>query len=124
MKNPTTTHNSIKKGVLRYIKTAFGTRSDTFEKERDTLLARQGGLFQEPFVEPIIGYTSANKLADLTNKELPELSDNAIKAFKTLCGSSLFSEDLSLYSHQEEMLTKALSGKKLCDYHRHRIRKN
>lgn len=111
MKNPTATHNSIKKGVLRYIKTAFGTRSDTFEKERDTLLARQGGLFQEPFVEPIIGYTSANKLADLTNKELPELSDNAIKAFKTLCGSSLFSGDLSLYSHQEEMLTKALSGK-------------
>lgn len=111
MKNPTATHKSIKQGVIRYIQTAFGTRSETFEKERLELLEKQGGLFQEPFIEPVIGYTSADRLADLDRKALGGLPDDAANAFKTLCGSALFSGNYGLYSHQKEMLTKALLGK-------------
>lgn len=111
MNNPTSTHASIKSGVIRYIQTAFGTRSDTFEKERLSLLEKQGGLFQEPFIEPVIGYTSSDRLADLDAEALGGLPENAADAFKTLCGSALFSGDYGLYSHQKEMLTKALSGK-------------
>ena len=111
MKNPTATHTSIKQGVIRYIQTAFGTRSETFETERLALLEKQGGLFQEPFIEPVIGYKSSDRLADLKSDTLVGLPDNAAGAFKALCGSALFSGNYGLYSHQKEMLSKALSGK-------------
>jgi hypothetical protein len=111
MKNPTATHQSIKEGVIRYIQTAFGTRSESFEAERLSLLEKEGGLFQEPFIEPVIGYTSSERLADLDSSSLGDIPENSLNAFKALCGSALFSGEYGLYSHQKEMLEKALSGK-------------
>jgi DEAD/DEAH box helicase domain-containing protein len=111
MKDPAATFLELKHSVMRYIKTAFGTRSPSFEKERGELLERDGGLFQEPFIEPIFAYRSGKKLQDLDEENLPGLSPEGIHAFKQLCGAKLFSGGYPLFSHQQQMLQQSLNGK-------------
>ncbi len=111
MKNPTRTHSLIKDGVIRYIQTAFGTRSPSFEADRFELQNKEGGLFQEPLIEPIIGYSSGCRLEDLDRSTLVGLSEDAQEAFKGLCSATLFPEAYGLYQHQQEMLCNSLKGK-------------
>jgi DEAD/DEAH box helicase domain-containing protein len=111
MNDPVAAHTELKQSVIRYIKTAFGTRSSSFEAERDKLLGRDGGLFQEPYIEPIMAYRSGVKLQDLGDANLPGLSQAGIAAFKELCAAALFSDGYPLFSHQQRMLEKSLSGK-------------
>lgn len=111
MKDPAATFSELKHSVMRYIKTAFGTRSPSFEKEREELLKREGGLFQEPFIEPIFAYRSGKKLEDLDAQNLPGFSEEGVCAFKKLCGAKLFSGNYPLFSHQQRMLQQSLNGK-------------
>lgn len=111
MKNPAAAHNEFKQSVIKYIKTAFGTRSPSFEIEREQLLQRDGGLFQEPYIEPILSYKSGKKLSDLEEKNLPGLTQKGRQAFKAICGAKLFSGENPLYSHQQKMLESSLAGK-------------
>lgn len=114
MKNPVEAHSKLKDGVVRYIKTAFGTRSKSFESERLAMIEKHGGLFQEPIIEPIIGYSSGTKLVDLDEDSLPGLSEEARTAFKNLCSAALFKGGYGLYDHQLQMLKTALEGAKHC----------
>jgi Lhr-like helicase len=111
MKNPASAHNELKQSVIKYIKTAFGTRSPSFEIEREQLLQKDGGLFQEPYIEPILSYKSGNKLSELEEKNLPGLTQRGCQAFKAICGAKLFSGENPLYSHQQKMLQSSLAGK-------------
>lgn len=111
MTDPTAAHTELKRSVIRYIKTAFGTRSPSFEAEREELLDRDGGLFQEPYIEPILAYQSGEKLGNLAEKCLPGLTAEGVAAFKKICGAKLFSGDYPLFSHQQRMLQQSLSGK-------------
>jgi DEAD/DEAH box helicase domain-containing protein len=111
MNDPVASHSGLKQSVIRYIKTAFGTRSSSFEAERDELLGRNGGLFQEPYIEPILAYRSGANLQDLGTASLPGLSEAGIAAFKELCSATLFSGDYPLFAHQQRMLEKSLAGK-------------
>lgn len=111
MIDPATAHAELKRSVIRYIKTAFGTRSPSFEAEREQLLVRDGGLFQEPYIEPIISYRSGEKLEDLGEEFLPGLTANGATAFKEICRAKLFSNGYPLFSHQQRMLQQSLAGK-------------
>lgn len=111
MNDPISTHKSIKNGVLRYIQTAFGSRSESFNKERFELLNKPGGMFQEPLIEPVIGYSTGDTLESLDEETLIGLSERARYGFKQIVSASLFSGSYGLYEHQQEMLRAALSGK-------------
>lgn len=109
--NPITAFDSIKTGILDYIDTAFATSSPSLNAERRSKLQNDGseeGLFQVPFIEPILNYKSSRELRDV---ELPINADEPMKkAFFDLATAKLIG-DYSLYSHQEEMLQKSLEGK-------------
>jgi DEAD/DEAH box helicase domain-containing protein len=106
--DPITAFDSIKDGILRYVDTAFGTCSPSLNIERRALLEKPGGLFQEPYIEPLLNYKSTKKLEDI-NIDLGN-NEAAKEAFVDLAKSGLVG-DYELYSHQEEMLQKSLSGK-------------
>jgi Lhr-like helicase len=109
--NPITAFESIKTGILDYIDTAFATSSPSLNAERRSKLQNDGskeGLFQVPFIEPILNYESSRELRGV---ELPIDADEPMKkAFFDLALAGLIG-DYPLYSHQEEMLQKSLEGK-------------
>lgn len=111
MNDPVKAHADLSAGVIRYITTAFGTRSSSFERERLALLERSGGLFQEQFIEPIVSYKSSMKIADIPDSSFSGLSEDGVAAFKRLCQAGLFGGDYPLFSHQKEMLEASLGGK-------------
>ena len=111
MNDPIQAYAEFKSSVFRYIKTAFGTRSPSFEEERHQLLDRVGGVFQEMFIEPLVPYRGDITIDGLTTADLPGLTQSGQQAFKALCSANLFSGGNKLYVHQREMLTQALGTK-------------
>lgn len=111
MKDPIGSYATLQEGIKRYITSAFGTDSHSFEEERKQLLDQDGVLFQAPYVEPIPSYLSGKRLVDLDESDIPTLSSNGALAFKAIVKAGLFSGDFPLYSHQQNMLKKSLEGK-------------
>src|SRR5262245_14334974 len=100
MNDPIRVYIELKGAVIRYIETAFGTRSPSFERDRRQLLEADGGLFREPYIEPIEAYAFGKKLEDLDSSDLPGLSPDARTAFRRLCTANLFPSSHSLFKHQ------------------------
>lgn len=111
MKDPVYAYHSVRDAVIRYVETAFGTNSDSFENERRRLLEQEGNIFQDQFVEPLPEYQTGNKIEALGNTGLPKLTNEAADAFVSLMKAGLLSGGFPLYAHQEEMLKESLSGK-------------
>lgn len=111
MNDPIGSFQQLKDAAIRYIRTAFHTQSPSFEEERLRLLMEDGGLFQEPYIEPILTYKSGKWLKDLDASNLQGLTDDALAAFKALCGAKLFGGSYPLFSHQQQMLEQSLAGK-------------
>lgn len=111
MKDPIGAFETLQDGIKRYITSAFGTNSPTFEEDRKKLLNLSGVLFQMPYVEPIPSYKSGCTLAQLIDSDLPSLNDAGREAFKAIIGAGLFSGGHPLYLHQQTMLKKSLEGK-------------
>jgi hypothetical protein len=111
MKDPIGAYSTLQEGIKRYITSAFGTNSTSFEDERKQLLDQDGVLFQVPYVEPIPSYLSGKRLIELDEPDLPTLSPDGTRAFKAIVKSGLFSGEFPLYSHQQNMLKKSLEGK-------------
>ena len=101
----------MQESIKRYITSAFGTSSPTFEVERRSLLDSDGVLFQRTYVEPVHSYASGKALVDLGPDELTGLSSSGIAAFKDIVGAGLFSGSHPLYRHQQSMLANSLKGK-------------
>lgn len=110
MKDPIGAYITLQDGIKRYITSAFGTNSNSFEEERKQLLDQDGVLFQVPYIEPIPSYLSGKKLIDLEASDLPTLTTDGIQAFKAIVKAGLFSGEYPLYSHQQNMLKKSLEG--------------
>lgn len=111
MRDPIGAFDSIRDNFILYLKTAFGTRFPSLEKEREKLLQEPGVFYQEPWIEPIPKYkTSGKTISSLLNEDLPGLSDRNIDDFKSLVSCGLF-KDYNLHFHQAEMLKKVLQGK-------------
>lgn len=121
--NPIKAFEEIKEHYILYLKTAFGTRFksddpsiDSFEKEREALLNVDRVFYREPWIEPLPSYkTNGTHIKDLTNIQLPRMSNEQIKMFKEFVRKGLIDYDdkpffEGIYSHQENMLKKALEG--------------
>jgi DEAD/DEAH box helicase domain-containing protein len=111
MIDPIGAFDTIRDNFILYIKTAFGTRFPSIEEEREALLRKPQVLCQEPWIEPLPVYrTSGKTVQDLTGEDLPGLREQEIADFKSLVSCGLFS-DYELFTHQAEMLRKALCGR-------------
>ncbi|MBV7315428.1 DEAD/DEAH box helicase [Shewanella sp. NIFS-20-20] len=111
MKDPIGAFQTFQDGIKRYITSAFGTNSDSFEEDRKKLLDQDGVLFQVPYIEPITNYKSGKRLTQLEEEDLPSLNIKGREAFKAIVKAGLFKGDYPLYSHQQNMLKKSLEGK-------------
>jgi len=97
--------------LKRYVKSAFGTNSSSFEGERALLLDSPGVFFQDPYLEVLPEYKTSTTINELGNDDLPGLSSAARRAFAAIAGAGLMPEDAKLFVHQKRMLGAALAGK-------------
>lgn len=97
--------------LKRYVKSAFGTNSPSFEQERANLLDTPGVFFQDPYLELLPQYSTAKQLGALDAADLPGLSEEARRGFIALAGSGLMPPSAILYVHQQKMLRAALERK-------------
>ncbi|WP_297333840.1 DEAD/DEAH box helicase [Flavobacterium sp.] len=111
MKDPIGSFETIKENFIRYVKTAFGTKFESVEKERYDLLNYDKVLYRKPWIEPLPDYiSSGKKINDLTAEDLGNaLSEAEANTFKGLVNTGLVG-NFPLHSHQAEMLKQALLG--------------
>ena len=115
--NPVHAYKEIKDNFILYIKTAFGTRYESLEKEREELLRKDQVSSREPWIEPLPAYENIEvgndklRISTLRPSDLPGMSEEAQKLFKEFINKGLISGDYPIYWHQAEMLRKALCGK-------------
>src|SRR5437016_2720866 len=110
MNDPLGAFEQVRDNFLLYIKTAFSTRFPGIESERERLLRETKTFCQEPWIEPLPKYKTGKRLRDIGPKDLPSLDPTSLKDFQDLALCGLI-KDFPLYSHQIEMLQKALGGK-------------
>jgi DEAD/DEAH box helicase domain-containing protein len=101
----------LQMNLKRYIKSAFGTNSATFESDRAKLLDTHGVLFQDLYVELLPEYAKTGSLDQLLIREPMFAKERWPKAFSRIVSAGLFKPDASLYKHQAEMLKMSMSGR-------------
>lgn len=113
MRDPVGAFDTIKENFIRYIKTAFRTKFNGLEQERETLLNQDKVLYREPWVELLPEYKGIEKeFSDLEPSDIGGvMTDDELQFFKGLVGQGLFPSFGKLYSHQAAMLEKSLAGK-------------
>lgn len=115
--NPIYAYKEIKDNFLLYVKTAFGTRYESIEKEREELLRKDQVASREPWIEPLPAYQNVERedgklrISTLTANDLPGMNERARELYKEFIVRGLVQGDYPIYSHQAEMLHKALEGK-------------
>ena len=115
--NPIYAYKEIKDNFLLYIKTAFGTRYESVEREREELLRTDQVASREPWIEPLPAYENIDmgngeklRISTLRPSDLPGMTWEAQQLFKEFINKGLVSGDYPIYRHQAEMLRKALNG--------------
>lgn len=115
--NPIYAYKEIKDNFILYIKTAFGTRYESLEQEREDLLRTDQVASREPWIEPLPAYENVVmdngdklKISTLRPADLPGMTDEAQQLFKEFINKGLISGDYPVYRHQAEMLRKSLEG--------------
>ena len=116
--NPIYAYKEIKDNFLLYVKTAFGTRYESLEKEREELLRTDQVASREPWIEPLPAYENVDlgngnklRISNLRASDLPGMSEDARQLFKGFITQGLIKSDYPIYKHQAEMLRKSLEGK-------------
>lgn len=116
--NPICAYKEIRDNFLLYIKTAFGTRYENIEREREELLRTDKVASREPWIEPLPAYENVEidnneklRISTLRPSDLPGMSIEAQQLFKEFINKGLIRGDYPIYRHQAEMLQKALRGK-------------
>lgn len=109
--DPIGSWDELQAQLKRYVKSAFGTNSPSFEAERAKLLDTPGVFFQDPYLELLPQYATGKELSALGASDLPGLSERARRGFVALAGSGLMPSSATLYVHQQEMLRAALERK-------------
>lgn len=115
MQDPVGNFTEIRKNFITYVKTAFGTKFPSIEKQREDILNKIGVLAQEPWIELMPRYKPAKPLSKVTLEDLgfPEgWSEEDLIRFQDLANCGLVG-NFPLHSHQLEMLRKGLAGKNL-----------
>ena len=115
MQDPVGSFTEIRKNFIRYVKTAFGTKFPSIEKQREEILNQTGVLAQEPWIELMPKYQPAKPLSEVTLEDLgfPDgLSEEDLIRFQDFANCGLVG-NFPLHSHQLEMLRKGFAGKNL-----------
>ena len=83
MINPLGIFEKVKEGYISYIKTAFGTRYEEFESNRENLLNTDKVLYRQPWIEPLLEYKSAEgkEIKNLTEKDLSGFTKKDVELF-------------------------------------------
>jgi DEAD/DEAH box helicase domain-containing protein len=111
MKDPIGSFETVKENFIRYVKTAFKTKFDSLEDERERLLNEDKVLYRQPWIEPLPEYKSSGKtINDLSAEDLPGLNEEQQNTFKGLVSQGLI-PGYQLHAHQAQMLKEALAGK-------------
>lgn len=111
MRNPIEAYTAIHKDFALYLRTAYGTKYDSLEKERSELYEQPyennnpGSFHRHPWIEPLPRYAGIGKqLTDLQPEEAG-WSRQTLEDLQAFCYSSGFlSAQMSMYEHQLEML--------------------
>lgn len=116
--NPIYAYKEIKDNFILYVKTAFGTRYESIEKEREELLRTDQVAAREPWIESLPAYNNVElenrsklRISTLRPEDLPTMNPEASAIFKEFICKGLISGDYPIYQHQAEMLRKGLEGK-------------
>ena len=119
MDDPLGAFERLRNNFIRYVRTAFGSRFPSFEREREALLRQEGVFCQQPWIEPLPRYTRGKKLSELCLADLcmegslpPGFDNDTFGAFKTFARCGLVG-DFELFTHQIEMLKRAMHGENL-----------
>ena len=108
MKNPIQVFDKIKDNFILYVKTAFSTRYEGFEKDRENLLNQDKIFARSPWVEPLPIYQpSKYKISEIPS--IDNLNEDELKIFKDIVSKGLVG-DFRIYQHQYDMLIKAMEG--------------
>lgn len=124
MKDPICAFDEVKRDLIHYIRTAFGTRFESINTERDEILRSSAALSQDPWIEPLPQYMSSGKMItspsgdpafEISVEDLKgALTERQLADFKGLVSCGLFKPGLQLHAHQLEMLKESLTGEKHC----------
>jgi ATP-dependent helicase YprA (DUF1998 family) len=110
MRDPAGAFEDVRENFILYVKTAFGTRFDGLERERERLLRQSRVFSQDSWIEPMARYQGSEKtIHDLALDDVPGLDIQALQDFKDLVSLRL-TGDYELHRHQVEMLRKTLAG--------------
>jgi len=108
MKNPIQVFDKIKDNFILYVKTAFSTRYEGFEKDRENLLNQDKIFARSPWVEPLPIYQpSKYKISEIPS--IDNLNEDELKIFKNIVSKGLVG-DFRIYQHQYEMLINTMKG--------------
>lgn len=111
MINPIGVFEKVVKGYISYVQTAFGSRYEEFEKQREKLLNTDAVIYRQPWLEPLLEYQSGSKkIEDLDTSDLVGFKPFELDIFKNFVKRGLFTGDFPLYLHQDIMLKKAIAG--------------
>lgn len=100
MEDPIGSFQIIRQNFINYVKTAFGTRFPSIERQREDLLNSFGVLSQEPMIECLPSYEHAKAIRDLLPSDFDNMiSERELGDFRSfaLCG---LIGDYALYKHQ------------------------
>src|SRR6266567_2764659 len=109
MDDPIGAFERIRDNVLLYLKTAFATQYPIVEAERERLLRAPQTFYQEPWIEPLPRYLAVKQIGDLTAADTPGVDEASRSDFIALARCGLIG-NYRLFSHQLEMLRRALGG--------------
>jgi DEAD/DEAH box helicase domain-containing protein len=112
MRNPIGSFEIIKENFIRYIKTAFWTKFEGLEREREALLHKDKVLYRQPWIEPLPEYKPSGKY--IHKLELDDckgrLNESELTNFKGLVSQGLI-QGYELYKHQLDMLHYVMGDK-------------
>jgi DEAD/DEAH box helicase domain-containing protein len=102
----------VRKDLIKYIETAFGTCFETFERERRELLEKPGVLAAEPILELLPSYRTGVAPGALTTTNLPGLTTDQVALFKEFVSApgGILAGVPELYTHQARTLRSSLEG--------------
>lgn len=110
MIDPVGAFQEVRENFLLYLRTAFGTQFPSMEKERERLMRMPGAIHQEPWIEPLPQFmSSGKKIGALAREDAPGLAIEDKRDLAEFASRGLLG-DFELYTHQLEMLNRALAG--------------
>lgn len=101
---PRQLYSSIRDAYLRYYDTAFWLRDERLRDERRDLLEREGAVFTDPLIEPVLPYAHGATIADVCERV------GVSRSVADSLGKMLFDDDgdFRLFGHQADALETAL----------------